>query len=63
MATHTPQQNHLLAALPAPVKERLFSHMEWVELPLGKVLYESGGTMRHVYFPTDSIISLPEFIE
>lgn len=58
MATHTPQQNHLLAALPAPVKERLFSHMEWVELPLGKVLYESGGTMRHVYFPTDSIISL-----
>ncbi|OEC32804.1 cAMP-binding domain of CRP or a regulatory subunit of cAMP-dependent protein kinases [Pseudomonas cuatrocienegasensis] len=53
-----PQQNHLLAALSMEVKERLFSHMEWVELPLGKVLYESGDTMRHVYFPTDSIISL-----
>ena len=27
-------------------------------LPLGKVLYESGEKMRHVYFPTDSIVSL-----
>ena len=58
MAMHMPQQNHLLAALSGDVQERLFPHMEWVELPLGKVLYESGDTMRHVYFPTDSIISL-----
>ena len=27
-------------------------------MPLGHVLYESGDTMRHVYFPTTSIISL-----
>jgi CRP-like cAMP-binding protein len=27
-------------------------------MPLGKVLYESGDTMRHVYFPTDCIVSL-----
>jgi CRP-like cAMP-binding protein len=53
-----PQQNHLLAALSSEVQERLFSHLEHVSLPLGKVLYESGDTMRHVYFPTDSIISL-----
>ncbi|MEO4046044.1 Crp/Fnr family transcriptional regulator [Pseudomonas sp. CAU 1711] len=53
-----PQQNHLLAALSDEVKERLFSHLEHVSLPLGKALYESGDTMRHVYFPTDSIISL-----
>lgn len=53
-----PQQNHLLAALPVEVQERLFPHLEQVSLPLGKVLYESGDTMRHVYFPTDSIISL-----
>lgn len=54
----TPPQNHLLAALPAAVQQRLFPHLELVPMPLGKVLYESGGTLRHVYFPTDSIVSL-----
>jgi CRP-like cAMP-binding protein len=53
-----PQQNYLLAALPAPALERLRPHLELVELPLGEVLYESGGALRHVYFPTDSIVSL-----
>ncbi|MDH4560222.1 Crp/Fnr family transcriptional regulator [Pseudomonas sp. BN411] len=53
-----PRQNHLLAALSEDVQQRLFCHLERVPLPLGKVLYESGHTMRHVYFPTDSIISL-----
>ncbi len=56
--TSSPQQNHLLAAVHADVQERLFAHLELVTLPLGKVLYESGDTMRHVYFPTDSIVSL-----
>lgn len=54
----TPTQNHLLAALPADVQARIFPLLEAVDLPLGKVLYESGDTMRHVYFPTDSIVSL-----
>ncbi|MEE1948784.1 Crp/Fnr family transcriptional regulator [Pseudomonas alcaligenes] len=54
----TPEQNHLLAALSEEVRHRLFPQLERVELPLGKVLYESGDTLRHVYFPTDSIISL-----
>lgn len=53
-----PQQNHLLAALPPDVQSRLFPRLEPVSLPLGKVLYESGDTLRHVYFPTDSIVSL-----
>ncbi|MFO7705859.1 MAG: Crp/Fnr family transcriptional regulator [Halopseudomonas sp.] len=53
-----PQQNCLLAALPAESQQRLFNHLELVLLPLGKVMYESGETMRYVYFPTDSIISL-----
>ncbi|CAI3797858.1 Crp/Fnr family transcriptional regulator [Rheinheimera sp. MM224] len=53
-----PLQNHLLATLPADVQERLCPHMELVELPLGKVLYESGDTLRYVYFPTNSIVSL-----
>lgn len=54
----SPLQNHLLAALPGTVQERLFPHLELQHLPLGKVLYESGDAMRHVFFPTDAIISL-----
>ena len=56
--TPNPQQNHLLSALPDEVRRRLFPHLELVPLPLGKVLYESGDTLRYVYFPTDSIVSL-----
>lgn len=53
-----PKRNHLLAALPEKIFQRLLPQLEYVPLPLGKVLYESGDTMRHVYFPTDSIVSL-----
>jgi CRP-like cAMP-binding protein len=54
----TPLSNHLLGALPAEVQERLFPSLQLVELPLGEVLHESGGLLRHVYFPVDSIVSL-----
>jgi len=54
----TPEQNHILAALASEAAERVFPHLELVPLQLGKVLYESGDAMRHVYFPTDSIVSL-----
>jgi CRP-like cAMP-binding protein len=54
----SPHKNHLLAGLPPEVMERLLPHLELMELPLGKVLYESGDAMRNVYFPTDSIVSL-----
>lgn len=54
----TPMQNRRLAALPNAVQQRLFPHLEPVSLPLGKVLYESGGCLRYVYFPTDAIVSL-----
>ena len=54
----TPQQNHLLAALPVEVQQRLFLNLELIPLPLGKILYESGDALRHVYFPTDAIVSL-----
>ncbi|MFO7550014.1 MAG: Crp/Fnr family transcriptional regulator [Haliea sp.] len=53
-----PQQNHLLQALSPEVQERIFPLLELVSLPLGKSIYESGDTLRHVYFPTDSIVSL-----
>jgi CRP-like cAMP-binding protein len=55
---HEPQRNRLLAALTPETKERLYLHLQRVEMPLGRVLYESGDTLRHVYFPTDSIVSL-----
>ncbi len=54
----TPQQNHLLGALPVEVQERLFPYLDQVPMPLGQVLYESGDILRHVYFPTDCIVSL-----
>jgi hypothetical protein len=58
-----PQQNHLLAALAPDVQGRLFPHLELVPLPLRAVMYESGSKMRHVYFPTDSIVSLQYVME
>jgi CRP-like cAMP-binding protein len=55
---HDPQQNHLLAAFSPAERQRLYSHLQLVPMPLGKVLYESGDVLRHVYFPTDCIVSL-----
>jgi CRP-like cAMP-binding protein len=56
--TPDPQQNQILDALPHTERERLFPHLKLVALPLGKALYESGDMLRHIYFPTDAIISL-----
>jgi CRP-like cAMP-binding protein len=53
-----PRQNHLLAALPDAEWSRWQPHLELVNMPLGKVLYESGGKLGHVYFPTTAIVSL-----
>jgi CRP-like cAMP-binding protein len=53
-----PQQNHILDALPVAERERLFSHLKLVPMPLGMAVYESGNTLRHIYFPTDCIVSL-----
>jgi CRP-like cAMP-binding protein len=53
-----PTENHLLAALPDAERQRWWPQLEHVEMPLGQVLYESGGTLSHVYFPTTAIVSL-----
>lgn len=58
-----PRQNHLLAALSPEVQGRLFPHLELAELPLRALMYEGGRPMRHVYFPTDSIISMQYLME
>jgi CRP-like cAMP-binding protein len=57
-ASHDARQNHLLAALPEEDFARLLPDLEKVPTPLGQVLYEPGVKMRHVYFPTTSIVSL-----
>ena len=53
-----PRQNRLLDALPDAEWERWLPHLEAVDMPLGKVLYEPGIRLTHVYFPTTSIVSL-----
>lgn len=50
--------NQLLASMPMPEWQRIGPLLEVVDLPLGRVLYESGSKMGHVYFPIDAIVSL-----
>jgi len=52
------RQNHLLAALTAAELEALLPDMELMDLAQGLELYRSGVEIRHVYFPTTSIVSL-----
>jgi hemerythrin superfamily protein len=53
-----PRKNQLLASLPPAELQRWLPDLEYVELRLGEVLYEAGGKLSHVYFPTTAIISL-----
>lgn len=55
---HTPKQNLFLAALPDEVYERVKLYLELVALPQGKAVYEDGGEIDLVYFPTTSSIAL-----
>ena len=57
-AVPDPRRNHLLAALPDAEWQRWLPQLELVEMPLGQVLYESGSTLSHVYFPITAIVSL-----
>jgi CRP-like cAMP-binding protein len=53
-----PRENQLLARLPDEELVRWLPHLEPVDMPLGRVLYESGATLLYVYFPTSAIVSL-----
>lgn len=57
------RQNQLLACLPEAEWERWMPHIELIDLPLGKVLHESGAPATHVYFPTNAIVSLLYILE
>src|SRR5476651_2385958 len=54
----SPKQNHILGALPEADYARLLPDLELIAMPLGWAVYESGGQMGFLYFPTTSIISL-----
>lgn len=56
--SNAPQQNQLIAAFPAAVKDRLLPELKLVALPVGKALYDSEEILSDVYFPTTSLISL-----
>ena len=60
---HSPQQNHLLAALPPVDFKSLAAHLELVPMLLGDTLYEPGVQLRHAYFPTTAIVSLHYVME
>ena len=58
-----PRQNHLLSCLPDAEWQRWLPQLELVDLPLGKVLYESGAPLSYVHFPTTAIVSLLYVLE
>jgi CRP-like cAMP-binding protein len=53
-----PRENHLLSVLPDTAWQRIAPNLVKVKMPLGKVVYEPGDQLGHVYFPTTSIVSL-----
>jgi hypothetical protein len=46
-------ENRLLASLPADEYGRLLPRLEQASFSLGEVVYEFGGQLDHVYFPTN----------
>jgi CRP-like cAMP-binding protein len=58
MMRRRPSSNRLLEALPRREAQNVLSECEVVELKFGEILYQPGTRIRHVYFPSDSFISL-----
>ena len=61
ITTTAPNENRLLAALPPDEYERLLPRLQQVSFSLGEVVYEFGGHLDYVFFPTSSIVSLRSF--
>jgi CRP-like cAMP-binding protein len=58
-----PVPNSVLAALPRPAYAALRSGLEEVQLKFGEILYEPGDAVRHVYFPSKSLVSLLTLVD
>src|SRR5258706_15792443 len=63
VARRAPVANSMLAALPRKQYQRLSTGLESVALGFGEVLHEPGERIRHVYFPSDSLVSLLTVVE
>ena len=59
----SPTENRLLAMLPQEEYERILPHLSHVSFSLGEVVYESGGRMSYIYFPTNAVVSLLYMME
>lgn len=57
-APHDPKQNRILASLPAPDYERILPDLEFIPMPLGWTMSESGDHVNFLHFPTAGIVSL-----
>jgi len=53
-----PRQNRILAALPALDYERMLPDLEYIPMPLGWTMSESGDHVNFLHFPTSGIVSL-----
>jgi CRP-like cAMP-binding protein len=62
-STHPLLRNFLLSGLAARECERIYPYLKMVAMPAGKVLYESGDVISHVYYPTDCVVSLLYVLE
>lgn len=54
----SPNQNHLIAALPDGEYQPLAQALERVPMRLGDLLYEPGQAQHHAWFPTTAVVSL-----
>jgi len=53
-----PVENRILAGLPPEDRVRILGTLQPVTFALGEVVYESGGQLEHIYFPTSAVVSL-----
>jgi CRP-like cAMP-binding protein len=54
----SPSRNRLLAALPRDEYENLWSNLEPIHFPTGKIIYHAGDIVRYAYFLNDGQVSL-----
>lgn len=58
ISPHDPKQNRILASLPALDYERMLPDLEFIPMPLGWTMSESGDHVNFLHFPTTGIVSL-----
>lgn len=62
-ARYSAASNRLLGGLPPRRRDRFLAECTLVDLVLGRILYERGDLIRHVYFPVDSSVSMLAVID